>query len=114
MEVDLGPGQNVFKQFFNNLKINCSQYLSKSVGGLLERNQVQNIINKAREDQWKMLEAIKDKAELIEKDKEAIKCLAQVDIKLKREKHNFIDEGVKQILYKHPDAHWKKRGNKAI
>ena len=114
MVVDLGPGQKVFKLFFQNLKINCSQYLSKSVGGSLERNQVQNIINKAREDQWKMLEAIKDKAELIEKDKEANKCLAQVDMKLKRENFYVIDEGVKQIPYKHPDACWKKRGNKAI
>ena len=97
MEFDLGPRQKVFKESFRNLKKHCSQYFSKSFGGSLEGNQVQKIFNEAREDKWTILEAIEDKVELVEKYKEAIKCLSEVDRKLKQENDNMTDEEVKEI-----------------
>ena len=59
--------------------------MQKSFGGSLEGNKVQKIFSEAKEDKWTILEAIEDKPKLVEKNKEAIKCLAEVDLKLKKE-----------------------------
>ena len=72
-------------------------YFIISVSVLLERNQVQNILNEAIEDKWLILEAIKDKVEVVEKYKKSIKCLPDVDVKLKRENNNLTDEKVRDI-----------------
>ena len=97
MEDDLGPRQKIFKQSFKRLKINCSQYFAKSFGGSLEGNQVQKIFSEAKDDKWTILETIEDKPKLVEKNKEAIKCLAEVDLKLKKENDSMTDEEVKDI-----------------
>ena len=97
MEEDLGPRQKVLKQSFVKLGISTSQYFAKSFGGSLEGNQCQKVLDDARNENFIILEALGDKPEAIEKYKEALTCLANVDKMLKVENDNMTDTEVAEI-----------------
>ena len=97
MEEDLGPRQKKFKMSFVKMGVSTSQYWAKSFGGSLEGNQCQKVFDDARTEKYELLEAIKDKEDLVEKYTAAIKCLATVDKKLKMENDNMSEEQVKDI-----------------
>ena len=97
MTEDLGPRQKILKQSFAKLGISTSQYFAKSFGGSLEGNQVQKVLDDAEKGDFIILEALKDKPEVIEKYKEAFKCLSNVDKKLKVKNNNMTDEEVLEI-----------------
>ena len=87
----------VLKQSFVKLGISTSQYFAKSFGGSLEGNQCQKLLDDARNENFIILEALGDKPEAIEKYKEALTCLANVDKMLKVENDNMTDTEVAEI-----------------
>ena len=79
IEENLGKKQKILKESFKKLGISPSQYFAKSFGGSLEGNQVQQVLEEARQENWIMTEAMKEHPEIEEKYKVAISCLAKID-----------------------------------
>ena len=97
IEEYLGPRQKKFKESFVKMGISTSQYWAKSFGGSLAGNQCQKVFDDIRNKTYILLEAIKDKEELVDEYTAAIKCLATVDKMLKMENNNMSDEQVENI-----------------